>query len=184
MKRETTLLKLCYFPWFSFVTSFSSSSKFNCNPASIFFAQDKAADREIAYLRAVIRCLSSFRVECDYTPKNLLLLIDQLKKQKQDRKVLGPTAAPAMAPKKELDMKRRAADLEDQPKQQDAKKRPRFATPLTTPNKPQQQDAKKPAGCHTRDSSSKYCTPGPARSLPCQPTTSTSAVPRTSNRTR
>lgn len=87
--------------------------------------QDEAIDKEVVSLRAIIRCIESYKlgVEPQYSPENLRKRISELKKQKKERKVTQESHGPEAQGQHLGGKKRTAPEVKAQPNKNSNKHR-------------------------------------------------------------
>lgn len=92
---------------------------------SLIPLQDESIDKEVVSLRAIIRCIESYKlgVEPQYSPENLKKRISELKRQKKERKVSQESHGPEAQGEHPGGKKRVAPDVKAQPNKNSNKHR-------------------------------------------------------------
>ncbi|KAM5561428.1 FRIGIDA-like protein 4a [Rosa sericea] len=100
-------------------------AKFSCKRGQDpLKAEDAAIDKEVVSLKAIIRCIESYKlgVEPQYSPENLRKRINQLKKQKKEKQVTQATRVPEVQGQHLSGKKRTAPEVKAQPNKKNSNK--------------------------------------------------------------
>ncbi len=98
-------------------------------------SQDKAANRELAALGAVLGCITDYNLESQFPPKDIEKRVLEIEKVKAERRHAGPASAVSVEPKQPVLKKRGNSDSahKQQLQQQNKKKRARTAVSTVRP---------------------------------------------------
>lgn len=87
--------------------------------------QDEATNKEIASIRAVIKCIDNYQLGSQLSPENLRNLIKHLTEKRKERKATATASGPKAQVRQQSANKRTAPDNKVQLNQQNRNKRPR-----------------------------------------------------------
>lgn len=97
----------------------------SCKGKSSLKAQDEATNKEIAAIKAVIRCIDNYQLGSQFSPENLRNLIKHLTEKKKERNTTAKASVPKAQVRQQNANKRTAPDSKAQLNQQNKNKRPR-----------------------------------------------------------